>query len=84
MIIGKITVCISQSIADAYFIAILPSDFVIIFQLGAAAIYINIIQWVLEHKHIIVRSIDGKSLREVLYHYSTRTRASPILDFFVR
>ena len=44
MIIGKITVCISQSIADAYFIAILPSDFVIIFHLGAAAIYINIIQ----------------------------------------
>ena len=38
MIIGKITVCISQSIADAYFIAILPSEF------GAAAIYINIIQ----------------------------------------
>ena len=31
MIISKITVCISQSIADAYFIAILPSDFAIIF-----------------------------------------------------
>ena len=53
-------------------LSVLPSDFAIILKLDAAAIYTKIIQfW---STQIIVRSIDGKSLREVLYHYREQFR----------
>ena len=43
------------------YIAILPSDFAIIFQQSATAVCTKIMQWILEYKCINVRSTDGKS-----------------------